>query len=137
MQISRLTRPVVLSLGLLLAAACVGPPPPPPPPVNCCEVPWSYANQDSWATLSACYFDCGTGGEQSPINIVNPKLQPLPAVDFSAWGKTPPLKARNDGHSIRIDLPKGAASLKLDGETYDLQQFHFHRPSEHKIRGNG
>jgi carbonic anhydrase len=142
MQISRFCRLVIAAAGLVLAAACVGPPPPPPPPMNCCEVPWNYAEQADWATLSPCYFDCGwnrekpPGGEQSPIDFVNPRQQSLPAVDFSAWGKVPGLKSRNDGHTVRIDLPKGAASLKLDGMTYELLQFHFHQPSEHKIRGN-
>ncbi|HYX24691.1 MAG TPA: carbonic anhydrase family protein [Thermoanaerobaculia bacterium] len=142
MLISRLCRLAVVSAGLLLAAACVGPPPPPPPPGNCCEVPWSYANQESWATLSPCYFDCGRngeipgGGEQSPIDFVNPRQQSLPAVDFSGYGRVPGLKSRNNGHTVRIDIPKGAATLRLDGMVYELQQFHFHAPSEHKIRDN-
>jgi carbonic anhydrase len=148
MQRSRFCRLAVLSAGLLLAAACVGPPPPPPPPPgNCCEVPWSYENQDRWATLSPCYFDCGwnddkpPGGEQSPIDFVNPRQQPLNAVDFS-YGRASGLKSRNDGHTVRIDIPQATAggvplaALKLDGVTYILQQFHFHVPSEHKIRGN-
>jgi len=136
MQNSRFFRLAVVGAGLLLAAACIGPPPPPPPPVNCCEVKWSYENQERWAELSPCYFDCGTGGEQSPINIVNPKPQTLPAVDFSHYGKVADLKSRNDGHTVRIDIPKGAASLKLGDMIYHLQQFHFHAPSEHTIRGN-
>lgn len=142
MQISRFRRLAVLSLGLLLAAACVGPPPP-PSPIDCCKVPWSYANQDSWGPLlSPCYYDCAEGGEQSPIDFVNPRYQQsLNAVNFS-YGLVPGLKSENDGHTIRINIPEATtggvplARLTLDGETYILRQFHFHLPSEHEIRGN-
>jgi carbonic anhydrase len=140
MQISRFRRLAVSSVGLLLAAACVGPGPA-PHPVNCCEVPWGYEDQENWARLSPCYEECREGGEQSPIDFVNPMQQSLHAVDFS-YGRVSGLKSRNNGHTVRIDIPQATiggvplASLKLDGVTYILQQFHFHLPSEHKIRGN-
>ena len=139
MQSSRFCRLAVLSAGLLLAAACVGPP---PPPTNCCKVPWQYVEPENWASLSPCYEECREGGEQSPINIVNPRQQSLPAVRFDWDRVVPGLKSRHDGHTIRIDIPQARAggeplpSLQLDGETYYLQQFHFHAPSEHEIRGN-
>ncbi|MBW8873838.1 MAG: carbonic anhydrase family protein [Acidobacteria bacterium] len=141
MQISSFRRLAVLSVGLLLAAACAGPPAPQPRPVNCCNVPWGYQVPENWASLSPCYEECRDGGEQSPIDFVNPRQQSLNAVDFS-YGKVSGLKSRNDGHKIIIDIPQATAggvplaSLKLDGVTYILQQFHFHTPSEHKIRGN-
>ncbi|HSS75991.1 MAG TPA: carbonic anhydrase family protein [Thermoanaerobaculia bacterium] len=136
MQISRFRRFAVLCLGLV-AAACAPPGPAPQPrPVNCCEVPWGYEAPENWASLSPCYSECGTGGEQSPIDIFNPKQQTLPAVDFSSYGKVPGLTSINDGHTIKIEIPAGAASLRLDGMAYELKQFHFHTPSEHKIRGN-
>ncbi|HEV7785200.1 MAG TPA: carbonic anhydrase family protein, partial [Thermoanaerobaculia bacterium] len=43
---------------------------------------------------------------------------------------------------IIVDIPQATAggiplaSLRLDGVLYILQQFHFHTPSEHEIRGN-
>jgi carbonic anhydrase len=141
MHTSNFRRLVVLSLGLLLAAACAGPPPRviQPFPVNCCEVSWGYDVPENWASLSPCYAGCGSGGEQSPIDIVNPHQQTLPAVDFS-FGAVAGLKSTNDGHTIRIDIPEttpeNRASLRLDGVTYRLTQFHFHTPSEHRIRGN-
>jgi len=150
MRISMFRRLVLLTLALL-AAACVTPGPAPQPvPADCCKVPWGYVprtcsrepcdNPENWASLSPCYAECATGGEQSPIDIVNPQRQTLPAVDFSSYGKISGLKSRNDGHKIIVDIPESVPenqrSVRLGGVTYVLQQFHFHTPSEHKIRGN-
>src|SRR5947209_16869860 len=139
MQISTFRRFAVLSLGLLLAAACASTPE--PRPVPCCDVEWGYEAPEHWADLSPCYYECGEGGEQSPIDVVNPRQQTLTAVDFSGYGTLSGLEARHNGHTIRIDIPRPKAepplaSLKLDGVTYRLDQFHFHTPSEHTIRGN-
>ena len=151
MRMSSVRRSVLLALGLL-AAGCVTPGPAPQPvPTDCCKVPWGYVprtcsphtpcdNPENWASLSPCYAECATGGEQSPIDIVDPRQQTLPAVDFSGYGKISGLKSRNDGHKIIVDIPESVPenqrSLRLGGVTYVLQQFHFHTPSEHKIRGN-
>lgn len=142
MRISTFRRSVLLTLALLAVAACsVNPGPAPQPvPVNCCKVPWDYQVPENWATLSPCYEECRNGGEQSPIDIVNPQQQTLPALDFSGYGKISGLKSRNDGHKIIVDIPdtvpENQRSVRLGGVTYVLQQFHFHTPSEHKIRGN-
>src|SRR5258706_16010328 len=110
MQISRFCRLAAAAAGLLLAAACVGPPPPPPPPMNCCEVPWNYAAQAAWATLSPCYFDCGwnrdnpPGGEQLPLAFLNHQQQSLPALHFFAYVKFPVLKSRKEWLTVRFDL---------------------------------
>jgi carbonic anhydrase len=151
MRVYSLRRLTVVTAGLLLAAACTTPGPAPQPvPVNCCKVPWEYVaspcphppcvDPENWAALSPCYSECKEGGEQSPIDIVNPQQQTLPAVDFSGYGKISGLKSRNDGHKIIVDIPESVPenqrSLRLGGVTYVLQQFHFHTPSEHKIRGN-
>ncbi|HEX4960228.1 MAG TPA: carbonic anhydrase family protein [Thermoanaerobaculia bacterium] len=138
---SSFRRFVVLPAVLVLAAACVSTPP--PSPVPCCDAPWGYEAPEHWADLSPCYAECRNGGEQSPIDIVNPQRAELPAVDFSGYGTVPDLVARHDGHTIRIDVPKPKADsdppvawLKLGGVTYRLDQFHFHTPSEHRVRGN-
>ncbi|CAG8693993.1 19558_t:CDS:2, partial [Dentiscutata erythropus] len=50
----------------------------------------------------------------------------------------------NTGHNYQVQSLKGTiaapalnynATLKVDGETYYLLQFHFHTPSEHRIEG--
>ncbi|HEV7783900.1 MAG TPA: hypothetical protein VGQ28_01110, partial [Thermoanaerobaculia bacterium] len=82
MQRSRFRHLAALAVGLL--AACAAPSPAPKPaPVNCCNEPWGYQEPENWAKLSPCYYVCGEGGEQSPINIVNPSRQTLNAIEFA------------------------------------------------------
>lgn len=41
----------------------------------------------------------------------------------------------NNGHTIQANIATQDNTIKLDGKTYTLQQFHFHTPSEHTING--
>lgn len=138
MSIARLRWTAVLPI-LLLAAACVSHPH--PHPGSCCDVEWGYEDPEHWADLSPCYAECRTGGEQSPIDLVlaDARREPLPEVDFSSYGTVPGLSAENNGHNIRIDIPKTTperlASLRLGGVTYRVDQFHFHTRSEHTKSG--
>ena len=93
---------------------------------------WGYSGAhgpDHWSEVSAI---CGTGKEQSPIDIVNPKKEKLPAIDFSYHAT--PLKVINNGHTIQVNYGPGS-SIVRDGKTYDLLQFHFHHMSENAIKG--
>ena len=80
--------------------------------------------------------------EQSPIDIrpENARFSALPALDFH-YSSSTSLHAVNTGSpdehaSIRADVPASAASLTLSGDTYDLLQFHFHTPGEHRLNGH-
>jgi carbonic anhydrase len=42
----------------------------------------------------------------------------------------------NNGHTIEVETT-GANVLKLGGVAYELDQFHFHGPSEHRFAGRG
>lgn len=39
--------------------------------------------------------------------------------------------------TVRADVPPGAAGLSLAGRSWDLVQFHWHTPSEHRVDGRG
>ncbi len=41
----------------------------------------------------------------------------------------------NNGHTIQVDYPPGSY-IKINGEIYQLLQFHFHTPSEHTVARN-
>jgi len=90
---------------------------------------WGYSGEhspDHWGGV------CSTGKDQSPIDIVNPTKEKLPAIEFSY--RASPLSVVNNGHSIQVNYGPGS-SIVRDGKTYDLVQFHFHHMSENTIKG--
>ena len=103
--------------------------PPPPPPH------WSYTGAtgvEKWGSLSKEFATCSVGQRQSPIDIRRTVLADLPAIEFAY--QPIPLSIVDNGHSIKVDAPD-AGTITVDGESYALLQFHFHRPSEEKING--
>lgn len=103
--------------------------PAPPPPH------WSYSGNtgaDKWGSLGKEFATCSLGQRQSPIDIRRTVHADLPPIAFAY--KPIPLSIVDNGHSIRVDTP-GAGGFKVEGVSYELQQFHFHKPSEEKING--
>ncbi|MGP1382124.1 MAG: carbonic anhydrase [Thainema sp.] len=96
---------------------------------------WGYVgenNPSEWDDLSPEYQACGAGMQQSPID-----LHEGIAVDManvSVHYQSVPLRIVNNGHAIQINTDPGSYIL-IDGERYDLLQFHFHHPSEHTVEG--
>jgi carbonic anhydrase len=93
---------------------------------------WGYTLEhgpDHWSEVSAT---CGLGKTQSPIDIVDPKKEKLPAIGFSYHAA--PLNVINNGHTIQVNYA-GGSTIERDGKTYELQQFHFHHMSENAIKG--
>jgi carbonic anhydrase len=96
---------------------------------------WSYSGNtgaDKWGSLGKEYAACSVGQRQSPIDIRNTIRADLPPIQFAY--KPVPLSIMDNGHSIRIDTPD-AGGITVDDESYELQQFHFHKPSEFKVNG--
>ncbi len=85
-----------------------------------------------WGDIEADFAGCKLGHNQSPIDIRKAVKTKLPAL---AFGYTlGPAEVVNTGHSIQVNLAQGG-TLKLDTGNYQLLQFHFHTPSEEKIKG--
>jgi carbonic anhydrase len=98
-------------------------------------VHWSYGGAtgpSKWGKLETDYATCADGTKQSPIDITNAKVANLPDLTINYPPETG--SVINNGHTIQVDLAAGA-TLGLNGLTYNLAQFHFHGPSEHKIGG--
>ena len=96
---------------------------------------WSYegeAGPDAWADLDPAYALCGTGTEQSPVDIDADAALRDDDLIF-AYGETA-LSVINNGHAIQVPVEAGSSVL-IDGTSYELQQFHFHSPSEHTLAG--
>ncbi|MBH2766609.1 carbonic anhydrase family protein [Serratia marcescens] len=97
---------------------------------------WSYDGQTNpahWDKLSPDFSLCGTGKNQSPIDIegaLNANQSPL-HLSFKPQNEQ---KIVNNGHTIQVNT-SGDNTLILDNDNFKLQQFHFHAPSENKIDG--
>ncbi|PTM58789.1 carbonic anhydrase [Desmospora activa] len=100
------------------------------------DVHWSYEGEngpENWGKLKPEFAACEEGKEQSPIDISEYKPADLVPIKFgyhaADWGVV------NNGHTIQANIASQDNTIKLDGTTYTLQQFHFHTPSEHTIDG--
>lgn len=96
---------------------------------------WSYEGNDGpahWGDLSAKFAACKSGRMQSPIDLAGANQKA--GIVLSASYHAAPLTIGHNGHTVQIDVPKGA-TLQLAGKTFHLLQFHFHTPSEHVISG--
>ena len=58
----------------------------------------------------------------------------LPQLEFEYYSS--PVDEINNGHTIQQNIKPGS-SLRIPsmGQNYELKQFHFHSPSEHKVAG--
>jgi carbonic anhydrase len=89
-----------------------------------------------WASLDPAWTTCGSGVAQSPVDfgritLLSRQARKLPV----AYGPTTG-EIFNNGHTIEVET-EGANVLTLDGLDYELEQFHFHTPSEHRFEGRG
>ena len=99
------------------------------------EIAWGYEGDEgpsAWGELSPAFSLCGEGRAQSPIDISGAVETQLVDIEFS-YGFTANTIG-NNGQTIQVDVDAGS-HIVYNGITYDLQQFHFHAPSEHTIDG--
>jgi carbonic anhydrase len=96
---------------------------------------WTYEGEggpENWGELSPEFRVCALGFEQTPIDLKG-------TIRAQLSGVTPifqpqPLKVLNNGHTIQVNCAPGSVSY-IDGQRFDLLQFHFHHPSEHLLSG--
>ena len=93
---------------------------------------WEYEGAMGPENWGKEFPTCGKGKSQAPLNIKGPfeKVRFSVAPDY----KQGQLKIVNNGHTIQVNVPNGS-KIRIDGKTFDLLQFHFHRPSEEHIDG--
>lgn len=96
---------------------------------------WSYSGAqgpEHWAELTAEYEACGTGRNQSPVDLrgaLDADLQPM-KFHYEAGVQD----VVNNGHTVQVNVSPGSY-IEVNGEQYELKQFHFHAPSENLIEG--
>ncbi|MFT3848139.1 MAG: carbonic anhydrase family protein [Propionivibrio sp.] len=95
---------------------------------------WGYEGAGApanWARLSPEYALCGTGKRQSPIDIRDGIRVDLEPIQFDYRPSN--FRVIDNGHTVQVSLPGG--SISLLGKSYQLIQFHFHRPAEETVNG--
>ena len=102
------------------------------------RTPWTYAGprgNDHWAELDPQYAAC-SGKQQSPVDIRDTQKADLPALRFEYVPGLIPY-VTNNGATIRVNYEApGSGDFLIVGDTrYQLTQFHFHHPSEERVRG--
>ena len=99
---------------------------------------WSYAGAEGpehWGDLSPDYAACKAGRMQSPIDIAVGATGLSVATSGNDYAyQASPLSILHNGHTVQLNYAPGS-SMSVEGETYDLLQFHFHAPSEHTVDG--
>ncbi|MDN3511144.1 MAG: carbonic anhydrase family protein [Candidatus Jettenia sp. CY-1] len=96
---------------------------------------WSYEGEcgpEHWGDLIHKNCKCKLGDMQSPIGISTTQKAKLDSINFHYYAT--PLKIINNGHTMQINYGCGS-SVSIGNKRYELIQFHFHCPSEHKIHG--
>jgi carbonic anhydrase len=96
---------------------------------------WSYEGNDGpakWSKLTSAWAQCEKGKRQSPIDIHDGIKVDLEQIKFEY--KPVHFKVTDNGHTVQVDLEAGNR-ITLTGKSYELLQFHFHRPSEERING--
>jgi len=104
------------------------------PALQHAHIHWDYegvGGPENWARLDPKNKVCAVGERQSPIDIKEGIKVDLEPIKFTYRPST--FRIVDNGHTIQVEL--GENSLTLTGKTYELVQFHFHRPSEEKVNG--
>ncbi len=100
---------------------------------------WTYTKNDpngpaNWGDLAKQFATCEKGMTQSPIDLsraVPSKIAPKILWHYGSAKVT----VENNGHTIQSNMTDGKNHITIDNEIYNLAQFHFHAPSEHRISG--
>lgn len=106
-------------------------------PRNAQAASWSYEGENGpehWGRLRPDWARCASGTRQSPIDIRDGIAVDLEPVSFDY--KPSSFNVIDNGHTIQVNLGPGNR-ISLTGRSYELQQFHFHRPAEEKVDGRG
>lgn len=96
---------------------------------------WGYTGDTSpsrWGDLSPDYALAKTGKEQSPVDIEGALATNLPKLEISYHPAK--IDLVYNGHTVEEMEEKGS-TLTYGKQTFELQQFHFHSPSEHTVDG--
>lgn len=91
---------------------------------------------EHWGELAPAWATCATGEQQSPVDLAQRRIPVRRDARLAlSYGETEG-EIFDNGHTIEVET-EGDNTLELDGEIFELVQFHFHSPSEHVVNGRG
>ncbi|MGM0877554.1 MAG: carbonic anhydrase [Bacillota bacterium] len=100
---------------------------------------WSYEGEtgpEHWGELDKANSACVNGSEQSPINIeFSQVLSDNKIEGIQIQYEPTPFTLVNNGHTVQANATTESNTIVIEGNEYNLAQFHFHTPSEHQFNG--
>ena len=108
--------------------------------------PASEIGPNFWGELTFPFATCGAGDpfvevgkKQTPVDIVTADAVNALLLPLVFEYQPTPFVVENTGHVVEVPYAPGShIRVGLDrygGNTYELEQFHFHAPSEHTVNG--
>jgi carbonic anhydrase len=107
------------------------------PPPRVYGTHWTYEGESgpaNWSKINSDWAKCSTGSRQSPIDIRDGMKVDLEQISFDY--RPSGFNVTDNGHTVQVMVSPGNY-LSVAGRTYELQQFHFHRPAEERVNGKG
>jgi carbonic anhydrase len=98
---------------------------------------WSYEGESgpaNWSRINSDWAACSAGHRQTPIDIRDGIKVDLEPITFDYHPSS--FNEIDNGHTIQVTVG-GGNFITVGNQSYELQQFHFHRPSEERINGRG
>jgi carbonic anhydrase len=98
---------------------------------------WSYEGDTgpaNWGKINSDWAKCGSGTRQSPIDLRDGMKVDLEQIVFDY--RPSGFNVVDNGHTIQVAVGLGNY-ITVQNRTFELVQFHFHRPSEERINGRG
>ncbi|KAK9289830.1 hypothetical protein L1049_007990 [Liquidambar formosana] len=105
------------------------------------ELPFSYVEgtgkgPKKWGNIDPHWQICSNGEMQSPIDLLNKRVQVFPDLGKLKRDYKPvPATVKNRGHDITVRWKGDAGKININGTDYKLLQCHWHSPSEHTFNG--
>ena len=97
---------------------------------------WTYEDgpggPDNWSRLSPTNRLCGSGTRQSPVDIRDGIKVDQEAIRFEY--RSSHFRIMDNGHTIQVSYGAGSR-IGVMGREYELEQIHFHTPSEERVNG--
>ncbi|KAL5810544.1 hypothetical protein ACOSQ3_027264 [Xanthoceras sorbifolium] len=106
------------------------------------ETPFTYVEgtgkgPKEWGKITPHWRVCTKGKYQSPIDLLDQRVQVLPNLgQLKRDYKPAAAVVKNRGHDIAVMWKGYAGKININGTDYRLVQCHWHYPSEHTFNGS-